>query len=169
MGTWFVPAQPRTKPGVSPIRTTFPSKWCRVRWFLNGLAWRMALSCHSQVNHRGGGSDATLLPGSWTGQPQPHRCGGHCRWPVTQVAGGVPPSASLWAYTATSESAGSSVPYSFYFLFFFLSLSFTSRYRSVLILLLLPWCNACYTLRLSLTPPPFQQPWNFNPTQVQSL
>ena len=60
--------------------------------------------------------------------------------------------------------------YHILFIFFsFLSLSFTSRYRSVLILLLLPWCNACYTLRLSLTPPPFQQPWNFNPTQVQSL
>ena len=62
-----------------------------------------------------------VIPGSWTGQPQPHRCGGHCRWPVTQVAGGVSPSASLWTYTAASESAGSSVPYSFYFLFFFIT------------------------------------------------
>ena len=33
---------------------------------------------------------------------------------------------------------------------------------TVLILLLLPWCKACYTLHLFLTPSPFQQPWKFN-------
>ena len=59
IGIWFVPAQLRTKPGLSPIWITFPSKWCRIRWFLNGLAWEMALSCHSQVNHWGGGSVVT--------------------------------------------------------------------------------------------------------------
>ena len=57
MGNWFVPAQPRTKPGLSPIPPNVPS-WCRVSWLLKGLAWRMALSCHSQANHRGRGSDA---------------------------------------------------------------------------------------------------------------
>ena len=91
MGTWFVPAQPRTKPGLSPIPPNVPS-WCRVSWLLKGLAWRMALSCHSQANHRGRGSDATHKLGSWTCCPQTHRGGGHCRWPVTQAAVGVSPS-----------------------------------------------------------------------------
>ena len=97
MGTWFVPAQPRTKPGLSPIPPNVPS-WCRVSWLLKGLAWRMALSCHSQANHRGRGSDATHKLGSWTCCPQTHRGGGHCRRPVAQAAVGVSPSASPFGH-----------------------------------------------------------------------
>ena len=44
--------------------------------------------------HRGRGSVATSSPGSWTCPPQTHSGGGHCRWPATQVVGGVSPSAS---------------------------------------------------------------------------
>ena len=39
-------------PGVNPIRTTSPIR-CGAgsSWLLNGLVWRVALSCHSQANH----------------------------------------------------------------------------------------------------------------------
>ena len=36
----------------------------------------------------------SVTPGSWTCRPQTHRGGVHCRWPVTQVVGGISPSAS---------------------------------------------------------------------------
>ena len=128
MGTWFVPAQPRTKPGLSPIPPNVPS-WCRVSWLLKGLAWRMALSCHSQANHRGRGSDATHKLGSWTCCPQTHRGGGHCRWPVTQAAVGVSPSASpFWTCTVASESAGNSVSFHLSFIH---SFSYTSPPHSL--------------------------------------
>ena len=56
---------------------------------------------------------------------------------------------------------------SLFHLHYFRSFSCHSAF-SATILPFLPRCNACYTLRLSLTPSPFQQPWNFNPTQVHS-
>jgi hypothetical protein len=55
----------------------------------------MALSCHSQVNHRGGGSDAIRYTWFLDWTPSAPQKWGHCRWPVTQVAGGVSPSASI--------------------------------------------------------------------------
>jgi len=80
-----------------------------------------------------------VTPGSWTGHPQPHRSGGHCRWPVTQVAGGVSPSASPWACTAAGETAGSSVSflYSFFSFLHFMSphptllLAFSQLFASI--------------------------------------
>ena len=59
-----------------------------------------------------GGRMPSVTPGSWTCCPQTHRGGEHCRWPVTQVAGGISPSASLWTCTVAGESAGSSVSFS---------------------------------------------------------
>ena len=43
---------------------------------------------------------------------RPTEVGGHCRWPATQVAGGVSPSSSLYTSTVAGESAGSSVAFS---------------------------------------------------------
>ena len=91
----------------------------QVRWFLNWLARGMAFSCHSQVNHRGGGSVATRYAWFLDRTPSAPRMWGHCWWPVTQVAGGVSPSPSLWTCTIASESAGSSVSYSSFFFIFF--------------------------------------------------
>ena len=51
-----------------------------------------------KLNHRGRGSDATHKLGSWTCCLQTHRGGGHCRWPVTQAAVGVSPSASPFGH-----------------------------------------------------------------------
>jgi len=63
-------------PGVSPIRTTFFTLWCWVSWLLNGLAWRMTWSCHSQVRHRlGRGSDAVRMAGSSTDTLSPTEVG----------------------------------------------------------------------------------------------
>ena len=53
----------------------------------------------------------SVTPGSWTCRPQTHRSGVHCRWPVTQVVGGISPSASLWTCTVAGEAAGNSVSY----------------------------------------------------------
>ena len=85
MGTWFVPAQPRTKPGASPIRITFLSMWYRVSWLLTGLAWRTALSCRSQVNHRSRGSEATRYIWFLDRTPSAPQRWEHCWWPVTHL------------------------------------------------------------------------------------
>ena len=53
----------------------------------------------------------SVTPGSWTCGPQTHRGGVHCRWPATQVDGGISPSASLWTCTVAGESAGNSVSF----------------------------------------------------------
>ena len=66
-----------------------------------------------------------FTPGSWTCYPQTHRGGGHCRWHVTQVAGGVSPSASPWTCTAAGVTAGGSV--SFLYIFFFFTLCHPTR------------------------------------------
>ena len=68
-----------------------------------------------------GGRMLSVTPGSWTCCPQTHRGGVHCRWPATQVDGGISPSASLWTCTVAGESAGNSVPF-FHIHFFFCSL-----------------------------------------------
>ena len=59
-----------------------------------------------------------VTPGSWTGHPQPHRSGGHCRWPVTQAAVGVSPSASPFGHALLPVSQLATV-------YHFISLSFT--------------------------------------------
>jgi hypothetical protein len=62
-----------------------------------------------------------ITPGSWTCCPQTHRGGGHCRWHVTQVAGGVSPSASPWTCTAAGVTAGGSVSFLYIFFLHFMS------------------------------------------------
>ena len=66
---------------------------------------------HLKLATEAGGRVTPIKPGSRTCCPQTHRGGGHCRWPVTQVAGDVFPPASPWTCTVAGESAGSSVAF----------------------------------------------------------
>ena len=69
----------------------FHQRWCWVSWLLNGLAWRMAQSCYSQVNHRGG---QALFAHGWFLEPTPSapQKWEHCRWSLTQITDSVSPS-----------------------------------------------------------------------------
>ena len=79
--------QPRAqcKPNRNHI---FHQMWCWDSWLLNGLAWRMAWSCHSQVKHCGG---QALFAHCWFLEPTPSapQRWEHCWWWLTQISDSV--------------------------------------------------------------------------------